>query len=65
LAADGVVARRGRRRAIIRGEFAFVPATEERVPRWVIIQVEARLGALLVAHGLEDLVDGGVEGGAH
>jgi hypothetical protein len=63
--AGGVVVRRGRRRAIVRSEFAFVRATEERVPRRVVVRVEARLGALLVPHPLEDLVDGGVEGGAH
>jgi hypothetical protein len=63
-AAGGVVACRGRR-AIVRGEFTFVPATEERVPRQVVVRVEARLRALVVAHALEYLVDGGVEGGAH
>jgi hypothetical protein len=42
----------------------FVPSPEERVPRRIVVRVEARVGSLLVAHALDDLVDGGVEGGA-
>jgi hypothetical protein len=37
---------------------------EEHFPRRVVVRVEAWVGALLVAHALEDLVNGGVEGGA-
>jgi hypothetical protein len=64
-AVGGIVARRKRGRAIVRGEFTLVPAPEERIPRRVVVRVEARIGVLLVAHALEDLVDGGIEGGAH
>jgi hypothetical protein len=62
-AAGGVVARRRRRRgrAIVGGELAFIPSPEERVPRWIVVRVEAWVSALLVAHALEDLVDGGVD----
>jgi hypothetical protein len=38
---------------------------EECLPCLVVVRVEARIRALLVAHHLQDLVDGGVEGGAH
>jgi hypothetical protein len=59
-AAGSVVARRRRRRAIIGGELAFVPSPKECVPHRIVIRVEARVSALLVAHALEDLVEGGV-----
>jgi hypothetical protein len=64
-ATGGVVARERRRRAVVGGEFPFVPAAEELVPGRVVFREEARLRALLVTHRFEDLVDGGVEGGAH
>jgi hypothetical protein len=63
-AAGGVVARRRRGRAVVRSEFTLIPAPEERGPRRVVVRVEPGLGALLVTHALEDLIDGGVEGGA-
>jgi hypothetical protein len=64
-AAGGVVVRGRRGRAIIGGKLPFVPAAEEFVPRQVVVGEEARLRALLVAHRLKHLVDGGVEGSAH
>jgi hypothetical protein len=64
-AAGGVVARGRRGRAIVGGEIPFVPAPEELVPRRVVVGEEARLRALLVAHGFEHLVDGGIKDGAH
>jgi hypothetical protein len=63
--AGSVVARGRRRRAVVGGEFSFVPAAEDLVPCRVVVGEEARLHALLVAHHFEHLVDGGVEGGAH
>jgi hypothetical protein len=62
--AGGIVARRRRGRAVVRGEFTFIPSPEEHGPRLAVVRVEAWVGALLVAHALDDLVDGGVEGGA-
>jgi hypothetical protein len=59
-----VLLRAGGGGAVVRGEFTLIPAPEERVPRRVVVRVEPRLGALLAAHALEDLVDGGVEGDA-
>jgi hypothetical protein len=56
--------RRRRGRAVVGGELAFVPLAKECVPRRIVVRVEERVGALLVAHALDDLVDGGVEGGA-
>jgi hypothetical protein len=44
-------------------EFTFVPSPKERGPRLAVVRVEAQVGALLVAHRLDDLVDGGMEGG--
>jgi hypothetical protein len=64
-AAGGIVARRRRGRAVVRDEFMLIPVPEERRPRRVVVRVEALLGALLVAHPLQDLVDGVIEGGAH
>jgi hypothetical protein len=60
----GPVERRVERHGVLGGEFAFVPSPEERGPRLAVVRVEARVGALLVAHRLDDLVNGGVEGGA-
>jgi hypothetical protein len=51
-------------RAVVRGEFVFIPSLEKCGPRLAVVRVEARVDALLVAHRLDDLVDGGVEGGA-
>jgi hypothetical protein len=62
-AAGSVVARRRRARAVVGGELAFIPSPEECVPHRIVVRVEARVGALLVAHALEDLVDGGIEDG--
>jgi hypothetical protein len=52
------------RGGIVRGEFAFIPSPEERGPRLAVVRVEAWIGALLITHRLDDLIDGGVEGGA-
>jgi hypothetical protein len=64
-AAGGVVVCKRRGRAIIGGELPFIPASEEFVPRQVVVGEETRLRALLVAHRLKHLIDGGVEGSAH
>jgi hypothetical protein len=63
-ATGDVVARRRRGRALVRRKLAFVPTPKERGPRLPVFGVEAWVGTLLVAHRLDDLVDGGVEGGA-
>jgi hypothetical protein len=62
-AAGSVVARRRRGRAVVRGELAFVPSPKECGPCLPVVGVEARVGVLLVGHCLDDLVDGGIEGG--
>jgi hypothetical protein len=64
VAPGGVVARRRRGRAIVCCQLAFVPTMEERGPCLPIVGVEAWIGALLVGHRLDDLIDGGVESGA-
>jgi hypothetical protein len=63
-APGGIVARWRRGRAVVRCQLALIPTAEESRPRFLSVGVEAWIGALLVGHGLEDLVDGGVEGGS-
>jgi hypothetical protein len=51
--------RAGEGGAVVHRQLAFVPTPEERGPRLPVVGVEARIGALLVGHHLDDLVDGG------
>jgi hypothetical protein len=59
----GVVARGRRGWVVVGGEFVLVPLPEEVCPRLVVVGVESRLGALLVAEGDEHRVDLRLEGG--
>jgi hypothetical protein len=61
--AGGVVSSGRRGRDVVGGEFTLVPLSEEVFPGLVVVGVEPRLRALLVAEGDEHRVDLRLEGG--